>query len=977
MAEQTFRDIELKLLEVTNHGLDIIHQIYPQARLGKNFRIREDDRTESASMKLLTSKTGVTAYCITDFGGSISKENCFGIYALDKNLSYTEAVLELANDYQARGHQILETEKVIYKAEYREYTPQDFPHTLNDKGFHFITKDFTPFELGLLGPEIKGGAGESENGNYRTPLVTAEVCQKVNLYSLEEYSWLNKDGDKIHTFRSTDKFPILAFINEDKEIGQWVKIYKPRGGKKFSDDGKDYRFQHLGGRPADFVFGFGALETMLDEYRASQDDDVLDPEQIKLPHICLATGGSDGINLLALGQPVVWLNSETAKVDRKLINKLKAYAEEIINIPDCDATGKREGRDLALQYMDIRTLWLDTYFRNKNLKDFKDFCKENQSRTLTQLTKRVNEMMDASMPAKFWTSTMNEKSKRYNHNFSPTFAFYFLRLNGFCRVIDRSKKDGYYFARVVGNVVEEVDVTEIKNFFKSFLIEKQHREGVREVSHSLMDALITTPRFSDTSMAMLHDRELDFSDFEKDAQFFFLGDKVYKTTRTGTEQATFNRYVLKSQLLDQLILEATGIQIDTKKFKVDPQPYFSIKETGPYDHDVQIKETGCDFQNYIIQTSRVHWKKELAAYLKAGKKEEDFYRESRFRLVSPYLSDEENRDQMNHAANKIFTFGYMLHRYKDPTRPLFPWAVDEAVQDDDVAEGGAGKTIYFNALKYFCNFFEIPKSEDKDDKFKFEGITAHTDFVYYDDMDRLFDLRSLFSEITGGMTVNTKNVSRVKIPFALSPKMGGSSNYSIRHNEGSYNRRRLVLGFSDYYHAENKEAGVSAYEPKNDFKHRLFDDWQSEQWYKFINFGFQCLQFYLSQSKIIEAPTDNIRMRTYFSEMGVHFQEWADSYYPELIGETFVKDSAIISCQKHNIKFLGNISSAAFKKKTKAWCKVHELEFEDRIMENVDQYDTNGQPIMKNGTRYKKTTEHLRLTKLQPDHDGVEQGEYY
>jgi len=973
MADQSFRDIENKLLAVTNHGLDIILSIYPNARLGKNFRIREDDKTASASMKLITSKTGVTAYCINDFGGSISKENCFGLYALDRNLSYTEAVLELADTYQANGYDILDTEKVIYQAEYREYSTEDFPHALNEKGFHFITKDFTPFELGLLGPEIKG-AGESENGNFRSPLVTAETCKEVNLYSLEEYSWFNKEKNKIITLRSTEKFPILGFINEDKEIGQWVKIYKPRGGKKFSPDQEnpqDFRFQHLGGRPKDFIFGLNRLQKLLDDYRDDNSDDVDDPEELKLPYIAIATGGSDGLNLLALGVPTVWFNSETAKIDKFILSELKKYAHEIVNIPDCDTTGKREGRDLALQFMDVKTLWLDTYFFNKKLKDFKDFCKENQSRTITQLTKRVNEMIDATMPAKFWITTLNEKSKRYNHNFSPTFAFYFLRLNGFCRVIDRSRKDGYYFARVVGNVVEETDVTEIKNFFKAFLITKQHREGVREVSHSLMDALITSTRFSDASMSMLHDRELDFTDFEKDAQFFFLGDKVYKTTKKGTEQATFNRYVLKSQLLDQLIMEATGIQIDTKKFKIDKDPYFEIKETGPLDHEVKVNVSDCDFMNYIFQTSRVHWKKELQAYLKAGKKEEDFYRESRFRLVSPYLSDEENRDQMNHAANKTYTFGYLLHRYKDPTRPLFPWAVDEAVQDDDVAEGGAGKTIFFNALKYFCSFFEIPKSEDKDDKFKFEGITLHTDFVYYDDMDRSFDLRTLFSEITGGMTVNTKNVSRVKIPYALSPKMGGSSNYSIRHNEGSYNRRRLILGFSDYYHAENKETGISAYEPKNDFRHRLFDDWMNEQWYRFINFGFQCLSFYLSSSKIIEAPTNNIRMRTYFSEMGIHFQEWADNYFPELIGETFAKDTAIQHCQKHNIKFLGNLSSNAWKKKTKAWCKVHGLDFEDRINLNIEQYDSYGQPVMKNGTHYKKTIEHVKLTPAAEDGEPV------
>ena len=360
---QTFRDIEIKLLSVTNDGLDIIHTLYPQATDRKNFRIRDphEDKTESASMKLLEIN-GVRAWRVTDWGGSVAKENCFGLYALDRNISYVEAVLELANDYQVKGQDILETKKVIYKPEYRECKPEDFEHELNEKDFHFLTKDFTSFELGLLGPEIK--STESENGNYRSHLVTPEHCKEVNLYSLEEYSYLSKDNTKVITYRSTDNFPILGFVNTDDEIGQWVKIYKPRAGKKFTDDGKDYRFHHLGGRPKDFIFGFDRLVNLLERHRdkleAETKDEKFDREKIKLPRIVRATGGSDGINFIALGEPVVWPNSETEKFTKYTLNKLLKYADEVVNVPDCDATGKREGRNLALTLMEIRTRWLDT-----------------------------------------------------------------------------------------------------------------------------------------------------------------------------------------------------------------------------------------------------------------------------------------------------------------------------------------------------------------------------------------------------------------------------------------------------------------------------------------------------------------------------------------------------------------------------------------------------------------------------------------
>lgn len=980
MSKQTLRDIENKLLDATDFGLDIILEIYPQANPNKMFRIREEDKSASTSIKLIDN-AGVRSWRLTDWGGKISGENCFGLWALDQNMSYTEAVLDLANIYQAKGKQILETEKVVYQAEYRECKPAEFEGDLGEKGFCYTAKEFNDFELGLLGPEIKGMAGENTNGNFRTPLITKEICDEVNLISLEEYSFLNKDKTKVCTFRSTENFPILAFINTDEKIGEWVKIYKPRGGKKYNDDGKDFRFQHLGGRPKGFIFGLDRLQDLLNAHRENHRTEYeikhganaeTELENLKLDRICIATGGSDGLNLLAVGEPVVWFNSETEKLNNYTMNTLKKYADVIVNIPDSDSTGKREGRDLALEFMDIRTLWLDKYFKRSSSKDFKDFCKENQSLTKKQLIKRVGEMLDTSMPAKFWTSTYNEKSKRYSHSFSPTFAFYFLRLNGYCKVVDESRKDGYYFAKITGNVVEEVDVVKIKNYFKEFLTAKQNKEGVREVSHSLMDSLITTKVLADNTMAMLHDRELDFTDYEKDAQYFFLGDKVYKTSKHGTELSTFNRFVLKSQLIDELILEANEKTIDAKKFEIAKAPFFNIKEVGYKQYDVEILEKDCDFLNYFIQTSRVHWQTEQKAFVKYGGKADKFHEETKFQLTSKFLTEEENADHIQHFVSKIYIWGYMLHRYNDATRPWGPFAVDDAVMEDDVAEGGAGKSIFFQSLKYFCNFFEISKSEDKEDRFKFEGITKHTDIVYMDDVERNFDMKLFFSEMSGGMTVNTKNVSKIKIKASNTPKFAFSTNYAIRHNEGSYTRRRLLLGFSNYYHAENKETGLDSREPIHDFGHRMFDDWPDPQWFKYINFGFFCLQFYLSTNHKIEAPTNNIQMRTYNSEMGVHFKEWADLELVDLVGQKLVKETYLESCKNHNQKYLGNTTSANFKKKMRAWCKVNEYEFEDRIMENIMQVDKYNN-ILKDaeGKTIYKTTEHIKFFR-KPDAEFTE-----
>ena len=39
----------------------------------------------------------------------------------------------------------------------------------------------------------------------------------------------------------------------------------PKGGKKTSDDGKDRRFRHVGGRPKDFIFGLERIKKIYSE----------------------------------------------------------------------------------------------------------------------------------------------------------------------------------------------------------------------------------------------------------------------------------------------------------------------------------------------------------------------------------------------------------------------------------------------------------------------------------------------------------------------------------------------------------------------------------------------------------------------------------------------------------------------------------------------------------------------------------------
>lgn len=979
------QNIVYKILEATNGGFDIIQEIYPTADVNKNFRIRAEDRDPSASLKRIGDR-----FRLTDWSGTVQKEDCFGVYALEHNTTYGEAIHEIAKKLQLeRGLEILPFAKNYYKYEYREYDKADCPVELNNNNFFYKVKDFDAAELEIISTSFADGPANELGFKERTSLLTEEVCKKVNFYSLEKYYQYSAEKDKVMEFRATEKFPIFALINKDANDKEWMKIYMPKGAKRLQDDGKDRRFKYLGGRPKSFIFGESYLEEAYqnaleneieeavkycrsDEEKTERENEIT--KDFKLERIVIATGISDGLNLMALGEVVVWFNSETEKPDRLKMREWFKMAKDVIYIPDLDETGKREGKALALEHYKMKTLWLDNHtLPNQRVKDFKDYVRNNVYRGKKGLIYQTRLMLESAMPAKFWDER-KDKSGRVSYDFNHSFAFYFLRLNGFCRVEDQSRKDGWYFAKIDKHIVKELNNTQpVKDFFKDFLIEKQKLLGVREIPHALINSIISSQKLSDSTLAYLHRREIDFTNNNATAQYYFFGENSWKVTKDKIEiNPNERRFVLESKLIENLVFDQTGNKINLKKIQPISERLFDIQEIGAGFYDIKINEDRCDFLNFMVQTSRVFWDKERKNMQVKGIRKEDFYEKSKFMISSEHLDAEENDTQKQHLVNKIFSLGYLLHRYKDDSRPWVPYAVDDSVVEDNVAEGGAGKSLLYKALKFVMNVHEINGKDDIDnDKFLYEGVTKHTDFILFDDVKRNFSMEMIYQATTGNITVNAKNMNKESFSYRNSAKFGVSSNYSIRDRNGSSNRRRLTIGYSDYYHAENESR--ERREPTDDFGYILFKDWDDKQWNLFYNMLAQSLQFYLSCSKKINAPENNIMFRAYLSEMGEWFHSWANDYFKDYeSGFELPKKEVEAEMAKYNPKYL-TMTPNAFKKKLKAWCKVYGYEFVDRINIALPERDDYGHTkVDSKGVELTKTWEHIKLVKEEPKKQDVE-----
>ena len=168
--------------------------------------------------------------------------------------------------------------------------------------------------------------------------ITIDILNKFKVRSLADFSALNKEG-KHYTFRSDNNKFIFAY-----DQGDWCKLYKPLDDKKF-------RFQYLGDKPQNFVFGLEQL-----------------PE--KGDFIFLTGGEKDVMSLAAKGYPAISLNSETAKPTLELLAEPQSRFSEVVILYDNDKTGIQQSKVLASSFGLARVMLPDLANNGKDISDF-------------------------------------------------------------------------------------------------------------------------------------------------------------------------------------------------------------------------------------------------------------------------------------------------------------------------------------------------------------------------------------------------------------------------------------------------------------------------------------------------------------------------------------------------------------------------------------------------------------------------------
>lgn len=274
------------------------------------------------------------------------------------------------------------------------------------------------------------------------------------------------------------------------------------------------------------------------------------------------------------------------------------------------------------------------------------------------------------------------------------------------------------------------------------------------------------------------------------------------------------------------------------------------------------------FENGILEVSK--HSAELKEYIDV-----DGYIWKSHILDRPWV-DKESYDNdyskfINNIANKEplpieSCIGYLLCTYKNRSNNKAIILNDEIITQNP--EGGTGKGLFIQGVSQIRKT-HIIDGKNHNDKASFQNQSVSIDdkILVFDDIPKNFNFENQFSLITEGITIRHLYKDPVKLSVQDSPKIVLSTNYAVKGEGNSHDRRRHEIEFAQFY-GKNQT-------PEAEFGRQLFDEWDLDEYHKFDNYMVKCIQTYLNNG-LIKQNSKNIKLRKLIAETSMEFYEWME-----------------------------------------------------------------------------------------------------
>ncbi|NRB62867.1 MAG: primase C-terminal domain-containing protein [Saprospiraceae bacterium] len=207
------------------------------------------------------------------------------------------------------------------------------------------------------------------------------------------------------------------------------------------------------------------------------------------------------------------------------------------------------------------------------------------------------------------------------------------------------------------------------------------------------------------------------------------------------------------------------------------------------------------------------------------------------KFISNVSANDENRLKALECS-----IGYLLNSYKKQNEGVSVIYYDETLEDNP--SGRTGKTLISKAISEIRTLVTLNGKEfDNKGNFPYDTVNLDTSVIVFDDMERSFKFESLFSIITGDLTLKKKFQQPIVIPYEYSPKILFTSNYILSGVGDSHEDRKLEFELHRHYN--------SKYKPVDEFGKLFFSpEWDDNDWNKFFTYMVRNIQKYLNNGLI-------------------------------------------------------------------------------------------------------------------------------
>ncbi len=943
-----------QLYQATDNGLDIITLHFPEARrcaeTKGHFKYRPNERTPSASVRLYSTTGGQKVWKVTDFGGEGVALSPIDVHMEANNFNFVEALLDLAAIFNVADSSVRPENRPDIRKQPATEEQED------GKTYWEIDQEFTEAECRIMGPRVKKEHLKALNWYRVKYLVSVKNREATYKYSNENYPIFMRE---------------CWFDDSSKKRDRFYKIYEP------CNFDKRWRFQYQpkDKKPQRYTNGLHELRKAWIDYNEKERELFeMDPDNAKehykdkkLPEVIICSGERDSLCVRSLGYNPVWFNSETYKISEEEIAELRKYAEIIYNIPDIDDTGIIKGTQLALKYIDIRTVWLPESLRKfrdsrgNSRKDFRDWMEMHQS------NKDFRKLLNCADPAQFWNWSLNLKTGASKYSLELSSLHAFLNLNGIYALKEENVANTR-FVKITDNIVKLITPREVRAFVSRWADASGQPKPIRSL-------ILSTNYLGAGALDALRDIDPDFSNSTPHSQFFYFPGFAIEVT--GKD---FIKHNLSTQPSGKYCWESKVINHNIKILDA----MFEVECAGDglqsEDYILDVKNTASPFFCYLINSSRLYWRQELEYGWEDLESEEAkaYAKEHKFDIAGPRLSEEQIQEQKQCLLSKIFCIGYMCHRYKSLSRAWAPFAMDNFIGKNGECNGRSGKSLLFYLLGRVINRVTL-NGRNKDllkNEHVFEQVSKHSDMILVDDCCPELNIRDFYNYISGDMTVNPKHVGIFTLAFLESPKFAFTTNYVPREFSPSSRQRLLYLLFGDYYHAQSEDNDyLENRSVHDDFgKDLMSSEYTEKEWEADINFILQCTRFYLSISHLnikIEPKIGNILFRKHLNDMSDSFRDWAETYFAK--GSDHL-DTLIIRAEAFEdykrVSGVRTTTMATFTRALKGFC--YTCPYIDEL--NPKEYHNSGSRILKR-VDYEGSKKQMEMLYIRTKPEEEEEGE--